>query len=374
MRRLLEKSPGDRFASAEQLVAALDDVERGLLAARGYLAASPFVPPPSMSYAAASLPAPQRDGKTAGPSWYGWLENRVSRRTLRVARSAAAGLLMAAASAVAYGVADRTDTGALRADISALSAGAPRAAEAAPRPAATAAQHEKPSVARSAAPEPPAIDSPAPPPRTEAAAPARKAAPPVAPASPRTSPRAISRAGGDLSGRAEKASAEETAADPELSAAASAGRAAFATREVSARARDEAPFAGPRGFGLHRPAPPPARTQVKSQVPPAASRPAIAAPARPRGPIIVAPHRVRREGRVPLIRLPHWEKAPGQVTAKLCIDTRGEVTSVAVLSQVSSTVRDRVARALSRSRYQPVIEAGAPVAACFATVFRVQVE
>jgi len=367
MRRLLEKSPGDRFASAEQLVAALDDAEHHLLVERGHLIAPPFQAPRSasrMSHAvAAPLPRPARE--PAGPSWNAWLSARLSRRTLRVARSAAAGLFMAAASALAFGVADRTETGALRADLSALSAGAPRSAEAAPRPA-VAASHE-PKVTPLVTPEPVrAIDAqPAP-----QDAPAASSA---APASRSTSPRAVSRAGGDLSGRAEKASADEKAADPELSAAASAGRAAVATREVSARARDEAPFAGPRGFGLDPPKPvaPPARAQVKTDVAPA--RPAIAAP-RPRGPIVVPPHRARREGRVPLIRLPHWEKAPGQVAAKLCIDTRGEVTSVVVLTSVSSTVRDRVSRALSRSRYQPVVEAGAPVAACFATVFRVQVE
>jgi hypothetical protein len=98
------------------------------------------------------------------------------------------------------------------------------------------------------------------------------------------------------------------------------------------------------------------------------------APSRPRAPIVVPPGRTRREGNPPPIRFPRWEQVPKEITAKLCIDPRGSVTSVTVLSRVSSSGRAVVETALSRWRYRPVIEGTEAVAACFATTFRVQVD
>ena len=108
---------------------------------------------------------------------------------------------------------------------------------------------------------------------------------------------------------------------------------------------------------------------------PAAKEPARARvePKR-RGPIIVPSNRTRREGDMQPIRFPRWEQPPKAITAKLCIDAKGAVTQVTVLSPVSAGVRSTVQRALSTWRYRPVIEGDEKVAACFATTFRVQVE
>ena len=100
-----------------------------------------------------------------------------------------------------------------------------------------------------------------------------------------------------------------------------------------------------------------------------------AAPPRARKPLVITPGRAKREsGTIPPLRFPPWEQAPAALTAKLCIDPTGAVTSVTVLSAVSPGVRASVKRALTRWRYRPVVDAGEKVAACFATTFQVKVE
>ena len=96
---------------------------------------------------------------------------------------------------------------------------------------------------------------------------------------------------------------------------------------------------------------------------------------RPRSPIAVPGSRAHREsGAVPPIHFPRWEQAPGQISARMCIDTRGAVTSVSVLSPVSRGVRATVERAAAAWRYRPIVDGDEAVPACFATTFRVQVE
>jgi eukaryotic-like serine/threonine-protein kinase len=99
------------------------------------------------------------------------------------------------------------------------------------------------------------------------------------------------------------------------------------------------------------------------------------APARPSGPIIVPANRTRREGgSTRPIRFPSYEQPPKAITAKLCIDIAGGVTSVKVLTPVSPGVRSVVERSLAKWRYRPVVEGDDKVAACFATTFRLQVD
>ena len=120
----------------------------------------------------------------------------------------------------------------------------------------------------------------------------------------------------------------------------------------------------------------PAPKAPKAPTTPAEPPRAQPSPARPKGPIIVAASRAHREsGSIPPIRFPPSEQAPPPaLTAKLCIDTRGTVTSVTVLSAVGPGVRNAVERALSRWRYRPVMDHDEKVAACFATTFKVQVQ
>jgi hypothetical protein len=117
---------------------------------------------------------------------------------------------------------------------------------------------------------------------------------------------------------------------------------------------------------------------------PGAAEPRVAVPgvaepmrsaSRGRAPIAVSPGRMRREsGAVPAIRFPRWERAPGEIAAKLCVDPGGAVSSVTVLSPVSRGVRATVEEALSAWRYRPFREGDEPVSVCFATSFRVRVE
>jgi serine/threonine-protein kinase len=367
VRRLLEKAPERRYATADELCGALDEVERGL------------APRAARPAKVAPRPAPAReDRKGAWQVARTWVMSRPGARM--ASRIGMAAALMLTAGAVAYALTARATAPGLAA---AAPTGPAATAPAVTAPAAKAVGVEAGGRASAAVAVPAAPAAPIAAPATyaRAAHPVRRDAQPNA--VPRAAPRAqvparapagaVSRAGGDLLGRAGDAAAQEGTANPELFAASLAGHAALADQEVSARARDGAEPLGPRGFGQGlAPTAPAPGAQVRA-MPPVEQPRAIAAP-RPSGPVIVPPHRTRLEGGLQSIRLPSYEKAPGQVTAKLCIDARGNVTSVSVLSNLSSTVRDRVQRALSRSRFRPVVEGDRAVAACFATVFRVQVD
>jgi len=115
-----------------------------------------------------------------------------------------------------------------------------------------------------------------------------------------------------------------------------------------------------------RPASPPTAGIARTQVAPVARLP---------GPLIVPPNRVKRvAGAVPPIQFPHWQDAPKQITAKVCVDARGSVTSVKVLSTMSENARTTLERALGHWKYEPVVDGGQKVAACFAATFRIEVK
>ena len=91
-------------------------------------------------------------------------------------------------------------------------------------------------------------------------------------------------------------------------------------------------------------------------------------------PILVPLGPMQREsGDLPRIRLPAGESSPGQLTARLCIDRQGGVTSVATVSTVSRAVGGPLERALKRWRYRPLMGENGAVPACFARSFRVRV-
>jgi serine/threonine protein kinase len=115
----------------------------------------------------------------------------------------------------------------------------------------------------------------------------------------------------------------------------------------------------------------------------AAPKPAVTAAAptpaqtqatqRPRGPLIVPPSRTRRVSGAS-IQFPNWDEVRKVITAKLCIDARGRVSSVMILSPLSARARLALERAISTWTYEPVVEASEKVAACFATTFRIEVK
>jgi hypothetical protein len=135
---------------------------------------------------------------------------------------------------------------------------------------------------------------------------------------------------------------------------------------------DAVPPRSPDRLATSRPGTRPARPQPSRSL---AATVAEATGEAGRAPIIVPASRTRREsGDVPRIHLPAGDPAPGALTARLCIDQAGRVTSVTVLSAVSATLRASLGRALAQWRYRPVIEANERVPVCFANDFLVQVE
>ena len=153
----------------------------------------------------------------------------------------------------------------------------------------------------------------------------------------------------------ERAAISERAADDEARPSPSAPSTRQQARTTDATKPDLAPLPVP--------------------VQPPVTRPAESTRARPSGPIVVSAARAQRQsGNTRPIRFPPGEALPPKVTAKLCIDTRGVVTSVTVLSTVSPKVRRAIERGLVSWRYRPVMEGGQAVAACFATAFPVHLD
>jgi serine/threonine protein kinase len=229
----------------------------------------------------------------------------------------------------------------------------------------TAADKVPAAVAANEAPGPVAPD----PEPAAAAESATALTEPVPPAAAAIDPLAALRA---AAGRP-SAEASETGVglgkEPKKDAAPSIGAVSGATQPGPGGKAPTAPRRDQPGLRADRPALP-APSEAKS----AAAQTVDPAP-QARGPIAVSPARTRRvSGAVPPIQFPRWEKAPGQITAKLCIDTQGAVTSVSVTSPVSRNVRTTVEQALATWRYRPVVDAGEAVAACFVTSLRVQVD
>jgi hypothetical protein len=54
----------------------------------------------------------------------------------------------------------------------------------------------------------------------------------------------------------------------------------------------------------------------------------------------------------------------------VCIDERGAVDSVSVLTRIDEAPREALAHAIRTWRYQPVREGDAAIAACFVTTLR----
>jgi len=115
--------------------------------------------------------------------------------------------------------------------------------------------------------------------------------------------------------------------------------------------------------------PPLGLVEVGGEPPPAPPpRPAVNRPAT--APIVVPPGAVRRvSGRPPSIPRQYRASVPPHVSAKLCIDRRGHVTSATVLTEVGADLTRIVEKALKRWRYRPYRAKGTRVPACFAISF-----
>ena len=106
---------------------------------------------------------------------------------------------------------------------------------------------------------------------------------------------------------------------------------------------------------------PPARARALAAVAPASAAPIVVTPDRAR----------RRSGSIPVLRGTRTSQPIRAITAKLCVDRKGSVTAVSILAKVDGQVKSGLTSALERWRYDPIVEAGSAVPACFATTFRV---
>ncbi len=100
----------------------------------------------------------------------------------------------------------------------------------------------------------------------------------------------------------------------------------------------------------------------------AETAPAIAASDAPH---LVPPDRVKlRRGTPPVLRLAETGPTPPVLDAELCLDRRGEVASVKILTPVSIAARSALTRDLGRWRYHPIERDGHRVPGCFPTQVR----
>jgi len=96
-----------------------------------------------------------------------------------------------------------------------------------------------------------------------------------------------------------------------------------------------------------------------------------AAPAPPEAPALVPPDRVKRKrGKRPVLRVAETGQTPDLLDTELCVDRRGHVASVKILTPVSDAARAALTRALGRWRYSPIRQDGERVAGCFAAQVR----
>jgi hypothetical protein len=64
------------------------------------------------------------------------------------------------------------------------------------------------------------------------------------------------------------------------------------------------------------------------------------------------------------------EKIPANISAKVCIDTGGAVSSASVLTKLPDEAKAILVKAIRTWRYTPYKEDGAAVSACFVASFR----
>jgi hypothetical protein len=132
-----------------------------------------------------------------------------------------------------------------------------------------------------------------------------------------------------------------------------------------------APPTNPRTVGP--PATPAPRTVGPPSTGPVPGNPATPVPGTPATPVTVAPTAVRRiSGETPTLGASRPDQMPSVVAAKVCIDSRGTVTSVDIISKLERHTGSDLARTIRGWRYAPYKQAGTAVPACFSVNFRVK--
>ncbi len=122
-------------------------------------------------------------------------------------------------------------------------------------------------------------------------------------------------------------------------------------------------------------APPPVKvTPPPVQPPPTPVKP-VAPPVKPvaKGPVVVPPSAVKRtSGAIPTVASSKRDQMPAAVSAKVCIDTSGSITDVAMMTKLERMTALDLARGIRTWTYAPYKENGVAVAACFVVSFKVK--
>ncbi|MEO8700432.1 MAG: protein kinase [Kofleriaceae bacterium] len=117
--------------------------------------------------------------------------------------------------------------------------------------------------------------------------------------------------------------------------------------------------------------PPPAPTPTPIPTPPPPPVKPVIIPST--GPVTVAPSAVTRiAGESPTLGMSKKAEIPPVITAKVCIDPGGAVTSVDLITKLERHTASDLASTMRGWRYAPYKQGKAAVAACFAVSFRVK--
>ncbi len=116
-------------------------------------------------------------------------------------------------------------------------------------------------------------------------------------------------------------------------------------------------------------APPPVRPAPAQPAAPVAALPA--SPVAADAPALVPPDRVKKKhGKRPVLRVAQTGQTPAALDSEVCVDRRGAVASVKILTPVSIAARAALTRELGQWRYRPIRRDGERVAGCFAVQVR----
>ena len=138
----------------------------------------------------------------------------------------------------------------------------------------------------------------------------------------------------------------------------------FETAERSAAATDATPLAVVAEL--------PTTELPTTKIPTGPVEKPVARRATSKGPVTLLPHQVKkRAGSLPAIS-DEERDIPKRASAKLCIDTRGNVVSAKLLTSMSNRAKTRFTEALRGWRYAPHIKDGRAVPACFAVNFSIE--
>ncbi|CAN5284966.1 hypothetical protein BH11MYX1_BH11MYX1_09750 [soil metagenome] len=93
----------------------------------------------------------------------------------------------------------------------------------------------------------------------------------------------------------------------------------------------------------------------------------------PTGPVTVAPNAVaKRSGEAPNISRFTGQSVPAVAAAKLCIDTRGNVSSVEFVGKIDPKIESELTSTLRTWTYAPYVQAGTTLSACFVVTMRMK--